>query len=187
DPKTRFQSAVASTSMQNVVTTTMKHCSLDKQLSVASSSCLSPPVYLGGASSSVSFSKHSLLLFHRGDRLSKDEEAFRKGFEEGLKTKLSHELSDLRDQQNSISHSLDHMMDRVEQSQLEEEEPSRLESTLSVVSKFGGYMLRYDWRSSKNIVRNLAGVLFVFLACLIVFLSPPLSTIDVKHFTKPPQ
>lgn len=43
-------------------------------------------------------------------------------FEEGLKHKLSQELNELRDRQNSISHSLEHMMDRVEQSQQEEEE-----------------------------------------------------------------
>ncbi|BFZ24653.1 hypothetical protein BsWGS_27692 [Bradybaena similaris] len=194
DPKSRFQSAIASTSMQNIVATTMKHCSLEKQLSAPSSASVSSSAYHGNASS-ASWSTHKEPHTFSGDkldsRMSKDEEAFRKGFEEGLKTRLSHELTDLRDQQNSISNSLEHMIDRVEQSQIEDEEyfkrPSRLISALSLASTVGGHVLRYDWRSNKNIVRNLAGVLFLLLACLVVYLSPPLSTIDVKHFTKPPQ
>ncbi|XP_059177070.1 uncharacterized protein LOC131956567 [Physella acuta] len=197
DAKSRFQTAVASTSMQNAVTTTMKRVSGERQR--ASSMCYTPsPVSLVPSLLSASGDAGGTSLSGKVDEkseglrtVSHEEEAFRKGFEEGLKHKLSQELNELRDQQNSISHSLEHMMDRVEQSQQEEEEllarPTRLETMVSLVSRLKTRLVHHDWRSNKKAIRNIAGVIFVLLAVLIVFLSPPISTVDVRHVTKPPQ
>uniref|UniRef100_A0A0B7AB09 Lymphoid-restricted membrane protein n=3 Tax=Arion vulgaris TaxID=1028688 RepID=A0A0B7AB09_9EUPU len=199
DPKSKFQSAVASTSMQNVISNTIRRCSLEKRSSVSSTSSMSSSFSSGNTPlSTLSVNKESYpssVSEHRSEnmevKVSKSEDAFRKGFEEGLKAKLSLELDELRDQQHSLSHNLEQMMDKVEQSQLEDEEyfsrPSRLEATLSLASTMGGHMLQYDWMSNKRIIRNLAGVFFVILAIFVVYHFPPLPTVDVKHVTKPPQ
>uniref|UniRef100_A0A0B6ZJI3 Lymphoid-restricted membrane protein n=1 Tax=Arion vulgaris TaxID=1028688 RepID=A0A0B6ZJI3_9EUPU len=137
DPKSRFQSAVASTTMQHVVTSTMRKCSVEKQrsTSLSSVSSLSPPLiptseelqFTSSSSLSVNNEQENLSE-SQSDKLqmvitnSQEEEAFRKGFREGLKTKLSQELNDLRDQQNSISQILEHVMDKVDTTDNEDNE-----------------------------------------------------------------
>ncbi|CAL1541990.1 unnamed protein product [Lymnaea stagnalis] len=185
--------------MQNAVTSTMKRSSLEKQRS--NSVTFTPTPSRSGFSLhplSGSLPRRQLEVDSTSgnsddkteseNKVSQDEDAFRKGFEEGLKAKLSQELTELRDHQNSISQSLDHMMDKVDQSQQEEEEllsrPTRLDTIINYSARLKDFLVQHNWRTNKKAIRNLAGLFFVFLAILVVFLSPPL---NVKHVTNPPQ
>ncbi|XP_055888848.1 uncharacterized protein LOC106059497 isoform X5 [Biomphalaria glabrata] len=191
DPKSRFQSAVASMSMQHAVTSTVRQASLEKQRSMSFTPSLSPSSSLGSPFSPSTPSHQSISsVTESGRKISQDEDAFRKGYEEGLKAKLSRELNELREQQNCISHNLEHMMDRVDQTEQEEEEflsrPTRLDTLLGYSTRFTQKLLQHDWRSNKKLIRNLAGFFLVFLAIFIVFLSPPISTVDIRQITRPP-
>ncbi|GFO28230.1 LOW QUALITY PROTEIN: lymphoid-restricted membrane protein, partial [Plakobranchus ocellatus] len=207
-PKARFQSAVASTSMQHAVTATMRRTSTDRERRVSLAAPVSPLVTNGaGSGNSVGVDGSngklkkmspqpslSVTVEDEGDsceasetstsettparKVSQDEQAYRKGFEQGLKAKLNEQLTQLRDQQNNISQSLEAVMDRVDQGESEEAEflasPTRLETLLTVTAKVREYVLAYDWRSNKTAIRNLAGVAFLLLAMLMMFISPPL-------------
>ncbi|XP_012943760.1 serine-rich adhesin for platelets [Aplysia californica] len=197
DPRSRFQSAVASTSMQHAVTNTMRRVSMERRRSVTGAAPLtlvsSPPTLTVTPEVTGTEKEPESGDTKESERkVSVDEDAYRKGFEEGLKAQLSNELNDLREQQNSISHSLEQVMDRVDQAGEEDDDllasrPSRVETVLTLLSKVREFVSQFDWRSNKKAIRNLAGIFFVFLAILIVFLSPPISTVDVRHFPKPPQ
>ncbi|KAK3746055.1 hypothetical protein RRG08_065220 [Elysia crispata] len=236
-PKARFQSAVASTSMQHAVTATIRRASIDKQrsISVFAGSPFAPNgAVLGGVGGggtgpggdtsggkAASLRKTSpqatlgVTVEDEGDscaasetstsetatparKVSQDEQAYRKGFEQGLKAKLSESLTELRDQQNTISRSLETVMDKVDQAEADDVEllarPTRLESLLAFIVKVREFLLAYDWRSNKTAIRNLAGVAFVMLALLMMFLSPPIpshtraSSIESPpHLPEPPK
>ncbi|KAH9499063.1 hypothetical protein Btru_005586 [Bulinus truncatus] len=195
DAKSRFQSAVASTSMQHAVTNTMRKVSIEKQRSMSftpststsshSSLSLTPP-------SSFRRDDHQSMsgLADSGRKISQEEDAFRKGYEEGLKAKLSRELNELKEQQNCINQNLEHMMDKVDQTEQEDEEflsrPTRLDTLLNYTSRFTQQIIHHDWSSNKKAIRNMAGLVLVFLAIFVIFLSPPVSTVDVKQMTQPP-
>ncbi|BFZ09801.1 hypothetical protein BsWGS_12840 [Bradybaena similaris] len=206
DPKSRFQSAVASTTMQQVVATTLKRYSMEKQRSISLPSGPFPQVpetpdssiLLNATSSTLSvkleatsdnLSETQEEKQDIGSRSSQEEEAFRRGFEEGLKARLSQELSELRNQQKSISQSLDHVMDKVEKTQMEDVEyissPSWFEMTVALASKIRDHILLYDWKSNKTTIRNLTGLTFLLMAFVVVFLCPPTSSVGIGRFAKP--
>ncbi|RUS81280.1 hypothetical protein EGW08_010954 [Elysia chlorotica] len=234
-PKARFQSAVASTTMQHAVTATIRRASIDKQRSVsvfAGSPFAPNGAVLGKAAGEAggpgggtgvsgdasrvnpaSLRKTSpqptlgVTLEDDGDscaasetstsetptparKVSQDEQAYRKGFEQGLKAKLSDSLTELRDQQNSISRSLETVMDRVDQGQAEDAElmasSTRLESLISFLTKVREFLISYDWRSNKTAIRNIAGVAFLMLALLMMFLSPPVPAHTRASSMEPP-
>ncbi|GFR61436.1 lymphoid-restricted membrane protein [Elysia marginata] len=111
-------------------------------------------------------------------------------FEQGLKAKLSDSLTELRDQQNTISRSLETVMDKVDQGEADDAEmlarPTRLESLLALIAKVREFLLMYDWRSNKTAIRNLAGVAFLLLAVLMMFLSPPVPSHTRASSIEPP-
>lgn len=223
-PKARFQSAVASTSMQHAVTATIRQASIDKQrsISVFAGSPFAPNSSVTGPGGGTGESpggrppglrKTSPLpalgvtLEDEADscaasetstsetttparKVSQDEQAYRKGFEQGLKAKLSDSLTKLRDQQNTISRSLETVMDKVDQGEAEDAEmmasPTRLESLVALIVKVREYLLTYDWRSNKTAIRNLAGVAFLLLALLVMFLSPPVPSHTRASSIQPP-
>ncbi|XP_076467389.1 uncharacterized protein LOC143298371 isoform X2 [Babylonia areolata] len=171
EPRQRFQSATANVTVRNVVTNTLRRASMDRQknLSLHSTSSLSSSNQSSSRNNSLDKSQDKE---QETKQHSQEEEAYRHGYEEGLKASLSRELTDLRDQQATISSSLDQVMDRVESFQDDDKDDSDIDEAVSKVKdavvKVRLWMSNPNWQSASQTLRKVAAGLFFLLAMLVV-------------------
>lgn len=191
EPRKRFQSATANVTVRNVVTNTLRRSSLERQKQSSSGSSSSGG--LGGSRTSSldkSQDKDAIEKQH-----SQEEEAYRIGYEEGLKASLSRELTDLRDQQTNISSNLEQVMDRVETLQQEDQQrDTELDEVMSklkeAVLKIRQWLTNPNWQSASHTLRKLAaGVIFLVAMIVVVITFIPVvpGNVELRNHGRPAQ
>ncbi|XP_046553920.1 inositol 1,4,5-triphosphate receptor associated 1-like isoform X6 [Haliotis rubra] len=189
DPRQRFQALVGNTQMRSAVATTFRRGSLERQASVQSSK-----------SSTFSLSRESSTEKSKEGKESgppkqgsQEEEAYHRGFEDGVKAKLSHELSDLREKQNNIGQSLEDVMDKVERSKEEDEREKEEAAERRMMQMRALGLHKPSWDNAGHTFRMaLAGLIFMIAVGMVIMTILPGSAsgmevhTDVQHFGVPP-
>lgn len=189
EPRQRFQAATANVTVRNSITSSLRRASLDRQknLSVQSSS-----------SSSGQSRNNSIEKSDKTDSVKKqssqEEEAYKLGYEEGLKASISRELNELRDQQTSVSSNVEQVMDRIETLQQEDTRDAELEEAVSkakdIIVQVRQWMSNPNWQSASHTLRRIAAGLIFLVAMIIVILTfAPLvpGNITMRNHGKPAQ
>ncbi|XP_052811865.1 uncharacterized protein LOC128239309 isoform X2 [Mya arenaria] len=181
DARSRFQAAVAHTSMKSAVANTLRKASLEKQGNVRISPTPTPP-HMSRENSSDSSAAKVTDVQDKEKQKNMEEEAFKKGYEQGLRANLGQDLSSLREQQNNINESLGEIMDSID-SQMEE--PKSLREIF--VEKFNETVPKVQisgWR-----IRVTFGCFFIIMAIISVIISLfPVSSASVvgyRHYGSP--
>ncbi|PVD28891.1 hypothetical protein C0Q70_11486 [Pomacea canaliculata] len=191
EPRQRFQSATANVTVRNVVSNSFRRASLERQKRLSQNSSTSSQLSRGN-SSDQSVDKDQPNKISK--QHSQEEEAYRQGYEEGLKASLGREIGELRNQQTTISSSLEQIMDRVDNMQQEDHQDELREETMAKVKDALGrlrvWMSNPNWSSTSLTLRHLVSGLVFFLAMLVViFTFAPLipSNITVRSHGQPAQ
>ncbi|KAK3593867.1 hypothetical protein CHS0354_011471 [Potamilus streckersoni] len=175
DPRTKFQQVVASASMKSAVANTLRRASLDRQ-----STSSAPNSTNVSREHSQDRSQDDTSKKDQKNKVAKEEEAFQKGYEQGLRANLGKDLTDLREQQNHINHSLGEVMDTLD-SQLTGDQKTLKELLIErVKSKIPKVDL--SW---KKVRLTLAGFLFV-MAIIVVLISLLPASMQYRHMDEPP-
>ncbi|XP_041354722.1 uncharacterized protein LOC121372468 isoform X3 [Gigantopelta aegis] len=171
DARQRFQAAVASTSVQNAITTTLRKASIERQNAISSQSSLSRESSTLSRESSTDRPKEQGSSSPAPSKQSsQDEEAYQKGFEDGVKAKLGKELSDLREQQNSIGNNIEEVMEKVEHSE-EELLKENNNSVAKSVIQFQNIATKLSWDDPLKTLRFVAACLIFMVAICVVIMS----------------
>ncbi|XP_050391345.1 inositol 1,4,5-triphosphate receptor associated 1 isoform X3 [Patella vulgata] len=192
DPKQRFQSAVASTSMKNAVTTVIRRASLERQSSLSPSRSSSRE-NLTEIKKEKEESRSLRPNLIAAKKSSQEEEAYQKGFEDGVKMKISKDLGKLREQQNGVSSTLEKIMDKVEQEKQDEEEDIKNSDKLrqALMTKIKMFIPNKK-EFGQRIRYTLAGLIFAFavLTAIVTLMPSNVSAVeivtDVRHHAVPP-
>ncbi|XP_061195163.1 uncharacterized protein LOC133203387 [Saccostrea echinata] len=161
DARSKFQQLASVAALKNSTTSAFKRASMSKQTSTTSllgqNLRLSQDSTQSESKSSGSGSKqHSV-----------EEEAFQKGFEQGYKAQITGQLKQLRDQQNSITDSLEELRDKCEEAEEEETEEVSLRDT--IMTKFWEHVP--EWETASKKLRLATVIFFLFLAAVSVIMS----------------
>lgn len=183
DPRSKFQQLATAAALKNTTTAAFRRASLNKQTSTTS--------LLGGSlrMSQDSNQSDNKSTGTNSKQHSVEEEAFQKGFEQGYKAQITGQLKQLRDQQNTITDTLEELRDKCD----EEEENNAQEVSLreAVLSKLWEHVP--EWETASNKLRLATVLFFLFMAALSIILSFfPVSYAAVQvypeyqHVTTPP-
>lgn len=161
DPRSKFQQLATAAALKNTTTAAFRRASLNKQTSTSS--------LLGGSlrMSQESNQSDTKSTGTNSKQHSVEEEAFQKGFEQGYKAQITGQLKQLRDQQNSITDTLEELRDKCD----EEEEDNAQEVSLreAVLSKLWEHVP--EWETASNKLRLATVLFFLFMAALSIILS----------------
>ncbi|XP_046326165.2 inositol 1,4,5-triphosphate receptor associated 2-like isoform X2 [Haliotis rufescens] len=189
DPRQRFQALVGNTQMRNAVATTFRRGSLERQASVQSSKSSSFSLSRDSSTEKIKESKEN----GPPKQGSQEEEAYHRGFEDGVKAKLGHELSDLREKQNNIGQSLEDVMDKVEKSKEEDEREKEEAAERRMMQMRALGLHKPSWDNAGHTFRMaLAGLIFMIAVGMVIMTILPGSAsgmevhTDVQHFGVPP-
>ncbi|KAK3097475.1 hypothetical protein FSP39_009960 [Pinctada imbricata] len=183
DPKSKFQHIVASTAMKNSIGNTMRRASMEKQASTSSLGSLQSQ-----SRENSMESKNGLPVTQRVlSQNNSEEDAYQKGFEQGIKAQIGGKLASLREQQNSISEKLEEIQDKCD----EDDNIPSIDFKEMIVRKFWEVVPEWE-TASKKLRLTMAGFVFFMALCSIFLSFIPLgqATMQVyphyKHMDKPP-
>lgn len=177
DAKSRFQAVVASTAFKSTVANTLRRASLERQNPVQQTPTSTPDMSRDNSQDKVAE------VQDKEKQKNLEEEAFKKGYEQGMRASLGQDLSSLREQQNQINTSLGDMMDSIDNQM---EEPKSLKEILmaradSLVPK----VKISGWR-----IRMTFGCFFIVMAIISVIVSlfpvGSASLVGFRHYGRPP-
>ncbi|XP_052243080.1 uncharacterized protein LOC127853002 [Dreissena polymorpha] len=180
DARSRFQAAVAHTTMKSAVANTLRRASLEKQSSMRTSTPPGTPPTVSRDNSSDSMPAKDAQ--EKEKQKNAEEEAFKKGYEQGMRASLGQDLSSLREQQNRINASLGDIMDNIDTHM---EDPKSLKDILLQHYRDNVPKIQISsWR-----IRLTFGCFFIVMAILSVIISllpvGSASAVDVKHYNPP--
>ncbi|XP_060575337.1 uncharacterized protein LOC132732834 isoform X4 [Ruditapes philippinarum] len=181
DARSRFQAVIASTTVKTAVANTLRRASLEKQNHVQHVTPANTP-QVSRDNSSDSPNKH-IDVQDKEKQKNLEEEAFKKGYEQGMRASLGQDLSSLREQQNNINESLGEIMDSIDN---QIEEPKSLKELLTERFHEAVPKIKISgWR-----IRMTMGCFFIVMAVLSVIISlfpaSSASLIDYRHYGRPP-
>lgn len=181
DARSRFQAVIASTTVKTAVANTLRRASLEKQNHVQHVTPANTP-QISRDNSSDSPNKH-IDVQDKEKQKNLEEEAFKKGYEQGMRASLGQDLSSLREQQNNINESLGEIMDSIDN---QIEEPKSLKELLTERFHEAVPKIKISgWR-----IRMTMGCFFIVMAVLSVIISlfpaSSASLIDYRHYGRPP-
>ncbi|KAL3882484.1 hypothetical protein ACJMK2_028821 [Sinanodonta woodiana] len=177
DPRTKFQKVVASASMKSAVANTLRKASLDRQ-----STSSAPNSTTVSREHSQDRSQDDTSKKDQKNKIAKEEEAFQKGYEQGLRASLGKDLTDLREQQNHINHSLGEVMDTLDNQMTDQKTLKEL-----LIDRVKSKIPKVDL-SWKKVRLTLAGFLFVMAIIVVLISLLPISSASMqyRHMDEPP-
>nr|XP_022288415.1 uncharacterized protein LOC111100631 isoform X2 [Crassostrea virginica] len=160
DPRAKFKQLATTAANANVA---IRKASLSKQTSTSS--------LLGGNLRLSQDSNHSdsKSTGTNSKQHSVEEEAFQKGFEQGYKAQITGQLKQLRDQQNSITDTLEELRDKCDEEDEDkgpQQEVSLRDTVLSLL-----WENIPPWETASHKLRLATVFFFLFMAAISIVLS----------------
>ncbi|XP_041453308.1 uncharacterized protein LOC121406342 isoform X3 [Lytechinus variegatus] len=104
---------------------------------------------------------------NNGERTKTEEEIYQQGFEQGVRSQISQELDDLRDQQRALCENLEEIMEAADDE--EEDENEKNSETQPMLKWFQQYSKTIPWSRASRIGRLvLTGTLFILAIISII-------------------
>ncbi|XP_064612001.1 uncharacterized protein LOC135475948 isoform X2 [Liolophura sinensis] len=185
DPKTRFQSAIASTTVRSAVAGALRRASTERSPSNPSPNLSKQSVIqdkpLDKSTDEGGDRTSTAAMGEAEKKKTTEEDAFQRGFEQGVRAHLGREMTELREQQQAFCDTLEELMD---ENELTPEEAESDKGT--VIDRL--WQLFPEWEKSGQKIRlTLAGFVCLMALCSIFFSLMPVGAVTVEGSLTYPQ